>query len=320
MKKIVVMFVITSMIFSMVACGNKKSTNENKRVNIVATIFPEYDWVKSVAGDTKNVETTLLIDKGVDLHSYQPTADDVLKISTCDVFIYVGGESDEWVEDALKEAENKDIKTINLMEVLGNKVREEKAVEGMQEEHEEHEVERENDEHVWLSLKNAKLFVNKISETLQEVDENNKETYKNNAEKYIEKLDKLDKEYTQTVQNSKKDTVLFGDRFPFRYLMDDYGIKYYAAFDGCSAETEASFETISFLAKKCDELKLKVILKETGSNDEIAKTIRENTKTKDQKILSMNAMQNVTFKDITKGTNYLSLMSENRDTLEKALK
>lgn len=316
MKKILVMLVMASMIVSLVACGNEKKTNENKRINVVATIFPEYDWAKSVVGDSKNIKTTLLVDKGVDFHSYQPTVDDILKISTCDVFIYVGGTSDAWVKDALKEADNKDMKIINLMEVLGNKAKKEEAAEGMQNDGNENE----NDEHVWLSLKNAKLFVNKISETLQEVDKNNEDTFETNAEKYIEKLDKLDKEYTQIVQNSKKDTVLFGDRFPFRYLMDDYGIKYYAAFDGCSAETEASFETISFLAKKCDELKLKVILKETGSNDEIAKTIRENTKTKDQKILSMNAMQNVTFKDITKGTNYLSLMSENRDTLEKALK
>lgn len=316
MKKILVMLVMASMIVSLVACGNEKNTNENKRINVVATIFPEYDWVKSVVGDSKNIKTTLLVDKGVDFHSYQPTVDDILKISTCDVFIYVGGTSDAWVKDALKKADNKDMKVINLMEVLGNKAKKEEAAEGMQNAGNENE----NDEHVWLSLKNTKLFVNKISETLQEVDENNEDTFETNAEKYIEKLDKLDKEYTQIVHNSKKDTVLFGDRFPFRYLMDDYGIKYYAAFDGCSAETEASFETISFLAKKCDELKLKVILKETGSNDEIAKTIRENTKTKDQKILSMNAMQNVTFKDITKGTNYLSLMSENRDTLEKALK
>ena len=488
-----------------------------KSLKIVTTIFPEYDWVREVLGDqAENDELTMLLDNGVDLHSYQPTADDIVKISDCDLFIYVGGESDGWVDDALKNATNKNMKVIDLLEVLGDSVKAEEVVEGMQEtehdhghdhskevstfeddevqdrslsdwagdwqsaypfaldgtlddafaamaeegemtadeyktyyqngyktditnidiegdhieftyedgkkvgsdykyvgyyiqnwstgtkaamyrfeaedkdsgapvyiefndhmiepaaehfhirmsnesfdaivdpenswptffpadmtgeeicehmeghdhdededheheEGEEHEHEEEKDEHVWLSLKNAEVLVNAISASLQELDPDNKATYAANSSAYIEKLSALDGEYQAAVDAATYQTVLFGDRFPFRYLVDDYGLSYYAAFVGCSAETEASFETISFLAKKVDELGLPCVLTIEGAQHKIGETIVQNTAEKNQKVLTMDSMQSTTSKDVKNGTTYLSVMEQNLSVLKEAL-
>ena len=233
--------------------GSQAQSAAEEKIRIVTTIFPEYDWVREILGDkADSAEITMLLDNGVDLHSYQPTADDLIKLSDCDLFVYVGGESDEWVEDALKSAANRDRKVIRLLDALGDSVKEEETVEGMQEEEEDHE-EKEYDEHVWLSLKNAKTLVGAISAALQELDPGNKDTYAANADAYGQKLSALDAEYQKAVSAGTYKTLLFGDRFPFRYLVDDYGLSYYAAFAGCSAESEASFETVSFLARKVDE-------------------------------------------------------------------
>ncbi len=336
MKKMIALLLALMMAVGMLAgCGKQKdddTTDTTDKLSIVTTIFPEYDWVRQILGDkADNADVTMLLDNGVDLHSYQPTADDIVKISDCDLFIYVGGESDGWVEDALKNATNKDMKVVNLLEVLGDKVKNEEVVEGMQEEEhehedgeeheegEEHEHEEEADEHVWLSLKNAEVLVGTISNALQEVDPGNKDAYAANADAYVKKLSALDAEYQTAVDNAARKTVLFGDRFPFRYLVDDYGLNYYAAFVGCSAETEASFETISFLAKKVDELKLPCVLTIEGKNHKIAETIVKNTAPKSQKILTMDSMQSTTSKDVASGTTYFSVMEKNLAVLKEAL-
>ena len=300
-----------------------KSGNQNGKIQIVTTIFPEYDWVMNILGDNPaNAEVTYLLNNGTDLHSFQPTANDIMKISSCDLFVYVGGESDEWVEDVLKEAVNKDMVTINLLDVLGDKVVEEELVEGMQGEEEEEdagEEEIEYDEHVWLSLKNAKILVQSISDEIQKIDPANAEAYKANTTAYIGKLDQLDKDYQDVVNNASIKTVLFGDRFPFRYLIDDYGLEYYAAFVGCSAESEASFETVTFLSKKVDELSLPVILTIEGNDKKIAETIISNTQSKDQTVLTMDSMQSTTSKDVANGVTYIQVMSGNLEVLKKAL-
>lgn len=293
--------------------------------SVVTTIFPEYDWVKSVLGENPgNAEVTLLLDNGVDLHNYQPTTEDVLKIASCDLFIYVGGESDGWVEDALKEATNKDMKVINLLDTLGDRVKEEEIVEGMEaEEEEEEEGEGEEgpeyDEHVWLSLNNAKVLTGAIKDALSEIDPENAQVYDENEKAYASELDALEKEYEQVTSSSATKTLLFGDRFPFRYLTDDYDLDYYAAFVGCSAETEASFETVVFLANKVDELSLKSIMTIDASDKKIAETIRDNTADKDQEILTLDSMQSTTSQDIEGGATYLSIMKENLEVLKKAL-
>ena len=299
--------------------GSQAQPAAEEKIRIVTTIFPEYDWVREILGDKADgAEITMLLDNGVDLHSYQPTADDLIKLSDCDLFVYVGGESDGWVDDALKSAANRDRKVINLLEVLGDSVKEEETVEGMQEEEEDQE-EKEYDEHVWLSLKNAKTLVDAISAALQEIDPDNKDTYAANADAYGQKLSALDAEYQKAVSAGTYKTLLFGDRFPFRYLVDDYGLSYYAAFAGCSAESEASFETVSFLARKVEELKLSCILTIEGKNHKIAETIVQNTAGKNQKILTMDSMQSTTSQDVANGTTYLSLMAKNLDVLKEAL-
>ena len=301
-------------------CAPQDDSAASNKLNIVTTIFPAYDWVREILGDeTDRAEITTLLDSGVDLHSYQPTVDDIVKISDCDLFLYVGGESDGWVDDALKNAPNKERKVIRLLDVLGDSAKAEETVEGMQEEEHDHEEEAEYDEHIWLSLKNAQMLVAAISKALQESDPARKDTYAANAAAYAEKLSALDGEYRAAVDSGKYKTLLFGDRFPFRYLADDYGLDYYAAFPGCSAETEASFETVSFLAGKMDALGLPCVLTIEGTQHKIAETIVQNTAQKNQQILTMDSMQAVTANDAASGVSYLSIMEKNLSVLKKAL-
>lgn len=301
-------------------CAPQDDSAASNKLNIVTTIFPAYDWVREILGDeTDRAEITTLLDSGVDLHSYQPTVDDIVKISDCDLFLYVGGESDGWVDDALKNAPNKERKVIRLLDVLGDSAKAEETVAGMQEEEQDHEEEAEYDEHIWLSLKNAQVLVAAISEALQQTDPARKDTYAANAAAYVEKLSALDGEYRAAVDSGKYKTLLFGDRFPFRYLADDYGLDYYAAFPGCSAETEASFETVSFLAGKMDALGLPCVLTIEGTQHKIAETIVQNTAKKNQQILTMDSMQAVTANDAASGVSYLSIMEKNLSVLKKAL-
>ena len=326
--------------------------NSNK-ISIVCTTFPQYDWVKNILGEeAERFNVTLLLDNGVDMHSYQPTVKDIATAGSSDLFIYVGGESDTWVEDALKEAKNKDLKAINLMETLDNFVKEEEVVEGMQEErkslghsHEKSSKEKqeqiqkesyensqeingqkeaadeepEYDEHIWLSIRNAEIMVKNIEKAIEQLDSDNAKVYQTNAENYIKKLDTLDKQYANTIQNAKYKAILFGDRFPFRYMADDYDLKYYAAFAGCSAETMAGFETVTFLAKKADELQLPVILTIENSDGRIAEAVKSNTTKKNQKILAMNSLQSVTKEQLADGITYLQVMQENLSVLSEAL-
>lgn len=497
-KRVFIILAVVMALLCLAACGQNKSkySSKNDKIKVVTTIFPEYDWVREIAGENSNVDITMLLDNGVDLHSYQPTAEDIMKISSCDMFIYVGGESDEWVEDALKESVNKNMKVINLLDVLKDTVKTEEAMPGMQSEEGhnhgyshfddsdvqdrsltdwsgewqsvypylengdldevmeckaesgektaeeykkyyetgyktdvekmsingeegtmeftkngvtskakyeykgykiydyslgnrgvryffeavdntsdapkyvqfsdhgispgksehyhiyagndsfdalseemdnwptyypagmtsneikedmlEHE-EKEYDEHVWLSLRNAEKLCDAIADSLCDIDSENKNVYSTNAAVYKNKLKELDDQYKDVVKNSTNKTLLFGDRFPFRYMVDDYGLKYYAAFAGCSAESEASFETISFLAKKVDELGLKNVMTIEKSDKKIANTIISNTKNKNQKIFELNSLQSTTLKDVKNGVTYLSVMKSNLNVLKEAL-
>lgn len=475
----------------------------SEKLRVVSTIFPPYDWIREILGkDTGNVELSLLVDDGVDLHSYQPSVEDIAKISTCDMFIYVGGESDGWVHDAVETAANPDMVVINLLELLGDKAKEEEIVEGMEHEHEEEAIdperikdrplsdwagdwgtvetalesgamdellahqaeeagtdlaaqkeasaekwnsdyaklkitdtaiafdgaeatyeyagyklvesdhgsavwycfeakdakdapkyvafsdhgtggedaheeeheeeeeehglahfhirygnestealtsiegwaptffpadasvqevaeamgehghshgEAETDEHVWLSLRNAQFISGELAKALGEMDAANNEAYLANAAAYQETLSALDKKYEEAVSSAATKTLLFGDRFPFRYLVDDYNLDYYAAFSGCSAETEASFETIVFLADKVNTQKLKNIMVIETSDKSIANTVLQNTTDKNQNILVLDSMQSVTAQNITAGTTYLTIMESNLEVLRQAL-
>lgn len=330
MKKYIAILLVAAMATLGISACQKENSNQETKVQkdsdmkVVTTIFPEYDWVRQIAGEEADqMDITMLLDNGVELHSYQPTAEDIMKVSDCDLFVYVGGESDAWVDDVLKQAKNKDMQVVNLLDVLGNSVKEEEVIEGMEPEEEEEEggeeEEPEYDEHVWLSVKNAEVLSKAIADALEKADPDHKDVYQENASAYSEKLKNLDAKYQEVVEGASQKTLLFGDRFPFRYLVDDYGLSYYAAFVGCSAESEASFETISFLANKVDELGLKDIMALENSNQKIAKTIIENTKEKNQKILTLDSMQSTISDDVKNGTTYLSVMEKNLEVLKEAL-
>ena len=366
--------IFVAALFALVACGDtsKNNTTKESKLSVVTTIYPEFSWTKSILGNrADSVKLELLMKNGVDLHSYKPTAQDIAKIASADMVIYVGGESDEWIEKALEATPKKNRSEVNLVTALGDRVKAEEIVEGMQgetkderretredakedhehaeaheagehehhtkhaeehdhehhehaekhEHHHHHDEDVENDEHVWLSLKNAEIIVQKIAEELSKLDAVHAAIYKQNADTYIAQLQSLDAEYREAVNGAVRKTVLFGDRFPFRYLVDDYGIKYYAAFVGCSAESEASFETIAFLAGKMDAESLPVIFTIENSNGKIAKAVlAASKKSQNSQILILNSMQSVTEKQIAEGIDYLSLMKSNLEVLKKALK
>lgn len=351
MKKIAAfaMFILAAAL-TLVACSaesNEKAPAQ-KKVSIVATIYPQYDWLKNILGDRQDaVDLKLLIKNGTDLHSYKSSAQDIAAIASADMVVYVGGESDEWIEKALSATPKAGRVQVNLMQALGDRVKEEEIVEGMQEEtkderretkeiaeenheygeeaeeheHHEHAEEAENDEHIWLSLKNAEILVMNLADAISKVDTAHATEYHMNAGLYIAKISALDAQYRAATDSATLKTILFGDRFPFRYLVDDYGIKYFAAFVGCSAESEASFETVAFLAGKMDSLALPAIFTIDGSNGKIARAILDaSKKSKEAQVLTLNSMQSVTDAQMQSGVDYLSIMQENLEVLKKALK
>lgn len=312
MKKIV--YLLIAIVLILCGCGNQESIKNDKK-SVVVTIFPLYDWVREIVGDSEGIELTLLMNKGVDLHNYQASASDIIKITDSDLFIYNGGESDEWIEDILKE--NNNLNSLSVMESIEDLLKQEEEKEGMQED--DHEREHEEgafDEHIWLSLKNAKASCENILNELVKLDPDNKDKYQANYDRYINELDKLDAEYEKAVSSSSKKVLLFADRFPFRYLVDDYGIDYYAAFKGCSAESEASFETIKFLAEKTDELNLKYVMILENSEEKIANAVINSTVNKNQTIESLDSLQSTTLAD---NRSYLDVMSSNLEVLKKVL-
>ena len=357
MKKIIYLLMIllisTSMLLACTSNGqddeiSKVDSTEdtNERISIVATTFPQYDWIRQILGDEmENVDLTLLLDSGVDLHSYQPTVEDIAKISNAQMFIHVGGHSDEWTDDVLRTASNDDMVVINLVEALGDRVKVEVSVEGMEpspgheheqeEDHHDHDHDDEHnhddehdnhthehghdDEHVWLSLENAQILCSYISKELSNLLPESSDTIASNTQEYIAKLADLDKEYEEAISSASYDTLLFGDRFPFRYLVDDYGLNYYAAFSGCSAESEASFETVVFLANKLEELNLPNIIVIESSDQSIANTIIQNSNSNAQDVLVLDSMQSVTASDVDSGYTYLDTMEKNLEVLKSAL-
>jgi len=318
-----VMKKIFSLLISVILLGMSLCScsgfEKNERYTIVTTVFSEYDWVMNILGDrAESYDVRLLTGNGVDLHSYQPTAADLTLISDCDMFIYVGGESDGWVEHALSSSRNPDQIAISLMEVMGDRLFEEEVTEGMEAEEEEGEG-PVYDEHVWLSLKNAQVFCQEISDRLCEAVPGDADIISENTEHYLSKLSELDGLYQQAVDEAPGDTLIFADRFPFRYLVEDYDLNYYAAFPGCSAESEASFDTVLFLAEKTDELDIGYLLVIDGQEGDIAGSVINNTAEKDQTVLVLDSLQSVTDEDIQGGTSYISVMTEDLEVLKTAL-
>lgn len=326
MKKLVALLICIFMILSLVSCSTTVEDQEGKK-SIVCTTFPQYDWTMQILGDRADEwKVTLLLDSGTDLHNFQPSADDIITINTSDVFVYIGGDSDKWVEDVFK-TNTTHAELINLMQVLDDDLLEAGHVHehGHEQEHEEDEhdynqfCDHEHDEHVWLSLENAEEFCQAISEALCRADSGNAAKYRSNCDAYTNKLEALDERYDDMSENAKFRHLVFADRYPFAYLLEDLDLTAYAAFPGCSAETEASFETIAELAGRVDELNLTSVVVIDGSDRKLAETVISNTATKDQKIVELDSMQSVTAKDIDAGTSYLSVMEKNLEALTAAL-
>ena len=316
MKKLICILVSAVIIASLCACSNTAKT-ENDGLKIVCTAFPQYDYIKNILGTDDGL--TLLLDDGADLHSYEPTAQDIIAIGSSDLFVYIGGQSDKWVDGAIVSANNPDLKSVAVMDLVDTL--EEEYVAGMEREQHKH-VDAHNgdhteeDEHVWLSLKNAAKITNALCEEICKIDSANESEYRANAENYINQLSALDAEYQSVVSSAKRKTLLFADRFPFRYLTEDYELTYFAAFAGCSSESEASFETMAFLIDKTKELNLPSVLTIEGSDGSIAAMICEETGTG---TLTLDSCQSVSSADIEQGANYLDIMKNNLNVIQEAL-
>lgn len=309
MKKTIAML-LCLLLVCLTGCG---AAPKNEKITVVAAIFPEYDWVRQIIGENSNIELQLLVDDGVDPHSFQPSVSDMVAVAGCDLLIYGGGESDGWLADARKDSKKEQI-VLELIPLLGEKAHTEEIVEGMQAEAEEEET----DEHVWLSLRNAAVFCRAITDALCQLDPSGKDSYQANLDDYLAKLDELDRRYQQTIAAACRDTIVVCDRFPFRYLTEDYGLTYYAAFPGCSAECNASFETVIFLAQKVEELGLPAVLVTETGDGRIARSVAENAGQQNIGILTLDAMQSVSLKDAA-SRDYLSTMEQNLQVLETAL-
>ncbi len=320
-KKIITVFLSALLAFNFAHADAKKS--------IVCSSFPYYDFTMNILGDeAKNFSVELLQESGMDLHSFQPTAEDFAKLFSADLFIYNGGNSEKWADDAAETLKHSRGTAVNLLESLGGSVKTAETVEGMQpcEHNKESECGHDRDfehdhedEHIWLSIKNAENICKIIAENIIKLDPENEKIYKSNLRSYVLKLDKLDRSYGEAVENAKSSALIFADRFPFRYMTDDYNIQYFAAFEGCSAESEASFETVAFLAKKLNELKLPCVIALDGSTQNIAKAVTGAANNQDAKILTLNSMQTINRRDMENGASYISIMEQNLETLKRAL-
>ena len=299
-RKIIAIAVLAA-ITAATGCAPEKNKKNEDKINVVCTSFAQYDWTRElIKGAEDRYDITLLTETGVDIHSYQPSADDIIKINESDMIIYVGGESDKWVKDYTKGSMGK--KVINMLDIVDDDLLYD---------------EREADEHVWLSFDNAEEICEKIAECLISMDPVNEQLYERNENRYTNELESLDSEYESMVRSAPCKTAVIADRFPFRYMFDEYKINYFAAFPGCSAETEASFETVKLLSEKVKDVPA-VIVTDNG-NQKLAETVLANAGGSEKPIISLNSMQSVTKEDIDGGMTYISAMRENQNMLAMAL-
>ena len=323
MKKLIALLLSVLLITAcFAACDSKTDTpdtpaDDSGKLNVVCSIFPQYDFIKAIAGDKVNL--TLLLDSKTDLHSYTPTADDIMTISKADLFINIGGESDDWAEDVLSSAANDKLHVVSLLKLVD--AVEEETLPGMQEEAEHEEADHEEDgpeydEHVWTSLKNVIQIIPALTDVLCELDSGNTALYQSNSSAYLAQLEALEAKYSDTIGKAARKTLLFADRFPFRYLANDYGLTCYAAFSGCSAETEASFETMTFLVDTVKEQSLPFVLMIDGSDGSVAETVSRQS---GAEIRTLNSCQSVSPDDIAAGASYLTIMENNLAVLSEVL-
>lgn len=297
--------------------SRQPKSEENRRLQVVTTIFPQYDFVRRIAEE--EVSLQMLLKPGEETHSYEPTPKDIIAIQNADLFIYVGGENDEWVEDILDSPEMSRVHTLCLVDCVD--VLEEERVEGMKEERHVWfgEEEADKDEHVWTSPRNVMRIAQKITEELVWLDSDHKEEYETNLSAYITELEELDEQFRDVVKEASShghSVLVFGDRFPFRYFAQEYGLGYYAAFPGCASDTEPSAATMAFLIRKIKKEHIPVVLKMELSSDQIAHAAAEAS---GAKVRVFYSCHNLTAEQFEAGESYLSMMYENVETLKAAL-
>ncbi len=330
MRKMISLIISAVLLTAILAgCSNRTAEIDSgapDKISVIATIFAPYDFARQIIGD--KAEIRMLLPPGSESHSYEPTPQDRIAIESCDVFIYVGGESDAWVTDVLEAVDTANMKIVTLMDCV--EAVEEEIVEGMEDDEHDHADEDEHtdehdhadeepaalDEHVWTSPRNAKLIVEKISNAIAEKDSANAEIYRQNTAAYLSKLDELDAAFQEVVDNAVRKTIVMGDRFPFRYLADAYGLTYFAAFPGCSTDSEPSAATVAFLEDKIKAEGIPVVFHIELSNMNMATQIAEDT---GAKVLLLHACHNITKDDFQNGATYLELMNNNVSALKEAL-
>lgn len=334
-KKTILPLVLLAAVFLLFACTAPAAQGDDGTFDIVCTVFAPFDWVQNLTADCEKVSVTLLAANGADLHSYQPTAADIARIAESDLLIYVGGESDRWAYDAAQNAAPA-VPAVSLTELLGERAKTEELVEGMQDDGHDHDGAHgyddahshdgaespsgtEIDEHVWLSPKTAAVLVRELADRLSDTNADNADRIRENAKRYLEQLAALDEAYTHTVQAAPHKVFVVADRFPFRYLADDYGLTYYAAFPGCSAETDAGFHTVIFLAEKLAEQGLTHIAVTESADAALARAVCENSTASDVQTVVLDSMQTLSEQDIASGADYLDMMRKNLAVLQTLL-
>ena len=308
MKKIIILLIVLSCLFA--GCGKEKNST---KYNIVTTSFPCYDFARSVIKDVDDISVEMLLKPGSETHDFEPTPQDIISIKNSDIFIYIGGESDEWIDDILKDLDKDKTKIIRLMDVV--ELYEEETTDGMEED-EKDEEDIEYDEHIWTSPINAIKLINKIKEEIITIDNSNKEKYEENANNYINEISSIDKEIREIVNSGKRKELVFGDRFPLRYFVEEYGLTYHAAFPGCAHETEASAKTITYLINYVKNNDIPVIFHIELSNGKLANTIADET---GAKVLEFKTAHNITKSDFDKGITYVDILKDDKEVLKEAL-
>lgn len=318
--------VLCALLLCVAGCGRRE---EDDTVKIVCTVFPLYEWARNIVGDAENVEVVWLVRNGTDVHSYQPTTADIVEMISCDLLLYVGGESDTWVEECLKNREDDDRVMLDLSQAEGVTLRQVTAESIVSEEEEHHHTHHHGhdhdhtqgsaDEHIWLSLRNAVACGTAIADALCELDSEREESYRDNLQAYTQRLQDLDAAYTEAVAAAREPTLLFADRFPFVYLAEDYGLRYVAAFEGCTTEAEATPDTIIHLAEHADEWDLGWIMTTESSDGKLAQSVIQATKEKNQTVAVLDSMQSVNERDVETGATYLGIMERNLEVLRRVM-
>lgn len=306
---------ITAFSFSSCSSDKENVKKDSSKISVVTTIFPYYDFTRSIAGDKADIK--LLLSPGSEPHSYEPSPSDIVAIENCDIFIYNGGESDEWVESVLDSIENKNMKVMRMMDYVDLLYEQNFDHDEHNHEHEEHDDHGEEyDEHIWTSIRNAEKLTDAIYDELSSCDFANKEIYAKNRDTYINKLQTLDLKISEIVSNAKRKTVVFGDRFPFLYFVTDYSLEFECAFPGCSSETEPSISTVTHMIDFTRNNQVPVVFYLEFSNGKVAKLISEDT---GAKTMRFSSCHNVTKDEFADGASYISLMEQNAKALKEAL-